>query len=275
MSTNDKSAWKLVPVVLTPEMKDAVLEAGGQTALAWGVAAWGTFLETAPEPPASPAEGVMAKPLEWQEPHPSHTFPMWVCNRRGVGAFYVIRTDGAKADGDFALYCNERHIAACSSLEAAKAAAQADFEQRVRSCLTASPISAAEHAAVVAGLETERYSRQQAESYIDGLVGEKHDAIARAETAEAALAKAKFDTARTDVAIDMLTDGEGDSVSFHSKNADFNGLPNECITISASWTDWQDRDFRADTRAECLDLAIAAMRATALIPAPSGEGESR
>lgn len=68
----------------------------------------------------------------------------------------------------------------------------------------------------------------------------------------------------TDELIDLLTDGEGDAVTFCSRNADFNGLPNDCITINASWTDWQDRDFRADTRADCLRMAFDAMKASAL-----------
>lgn len=68
----------------------------------------------------------------------------------------------------------------------------------------------------------------------------------------------------TDEYIDALTDGEGDTVTFGCKNPDFNGLPNECVTVNASWTDWQDRDFRADTRQECLALALAALQSTAV-----------
>jgi len=68
----------------------------------------------------------------------------------------------------------------------------------------------------------------------------------------------------TDDLIDILTDGEGDSVTFVCKNPDFNGLPNECVIINASWTDWKDRSFRADTRRECLLLAVGAMHADAL-----------
>ena len=63
----------------------------------------------------------------------------------------------------------------------------------------------------------------------------------------------------TDELIDALTDGEGDTVTFCCKNPDFNGLPNECVTVNASWTDWQDRDFRADTRQACLEMALAAL----------------
>lgn len=77
--------------------------------------------------------------------------------------------------------------------------------------------------------------------------------------------------------INLLTDGEGDAVTFCSPNQDFNGLPNECVVVSASWTGWTDREFRADTREECLRLAVAAMRAEARIsaaiePAPAEGG---
>lgn len=68
----------------------------------------------------------------------------------------------------------------------------------------------------------------------------------------------------TDEAIDLLTDGEGDTVTFCCRNPDFNGLPNDCVTVNASWTDWQDRDFRADTRADSLRMAVDAMKVTAL-----------
>lgn len=63
--------------------------------------------------------------------------------------------------------------------------------------------------------------------------------------------------------IDILTDGEGDTVTFCSRNADFNGLPNDCVIVNASWTDWEDRVFRADTRADCLRVALETMRAIA------------
>jgi hypothetical protein len=65
----------------------------------------------------------------------------------------------------------------------------------------------------------------------------------------------------TDELIDLLTDGEGDTVTFCCRNPDFNGLPNECVTVNASWTNWQDHDFRADTREACLRAAVEAMGA--------------
>lgn len=73
----------------------------------------------------------------------------------------------------------------------------------------------------------------------------------------------------TDQAIDILTDGEGNALTFCCTNPDFNGLPNEAITVTADWTDWQERYFRADTRAECLALAIDALRAAGGLPALS------
>lgn len=65
----------------------------------------------------------------------------------------------------------------------------------------------------------------------------------------------------TDQMIDELTDGEGDTLTFCCKNPDFNGLPNECVIVMADWTDWKEREFRADTRAECLQAALAARQA--------------
>lgn len=75
-----------------------------------------------------------------------------------------------------------------------------------------------------------------------------------------------------DQIITLLTDGEGDTVTFCAPNADFNGLPNECITVNAFWTDWQDRDFRADTRAACLRMAVDAVKAIALTRKNGGNG---
>lgn len=81
-------------------------------------------------------------------------------------------------------------------------------------------------------------------------------------------------TMSTDGLIDILTDGEGDSVTFVCKNPDFNGLPNECVIINASWTDWKDRSFRADTREECLQMAIEAMNASMQKKKPDAGGAS-
>lgn len=74
---------------------------------------------------------------------------------------------------------------------------------------------------------------------------------------------------QVDEAIDLLTHGEGDMVTFCCKNPDFNGLPNECVIVNADWTGWQDRAFRADTRAECLVLAVKALRVAAGVDLPA------
>jgi len=56
--------------------------------------------------------------------------------------------------------------------------------------------------------------------------------------------------------IDELRSDEGDSVTIHSDNpGDGNDLPNCCISVAASWTDWEQRDFRADTVLKALRLA--------------------
>lgn len=60
--------------------------------------------------------------------------------------------------------------------------------------------------------------------------------------------------------INVLTDGEGDTVTFCCQNPDFNGLPNEAIIVNASWTNWEDKYFRANTKWECLNLAIQDMK---------------
>lgn len=52
----------VVPRKLTKEMKQRVLEIGGAQALAYGIAAWDTFLEAAPAPPAP-------EPAVWQHKH--------------------------------------------------------------------------------------------------------------------------------------------------------------------------------------------------------------
>lgn len=58
-------------------------------------------------------------------------------------------------------------------------------------------------------------------------------------------------------AIDVLRAGEGDVVEIHCDNPDFNGLPNCAISVTAYWTDWLPRHFRADTVLACLQAAIA------------------
>jgi len=78
-----------------------------------------------------------------------------------------------------------------------------------------------------------------------------------------------LESGTTDQLIDLLTDSEGDSLTFQSKNVDFNDQPNECVTVNADWTNWQDQRFAADTRQQCLEMALQALRAR-LSPSPTG-----
>lgn len=58
--------------------------------------------------------------------------------------------------------------------------------------------------------------------------------------------------------IDQLRKNEGSSVIIHCSNPDFNGLPNECISVVDEWTEWEERDFRDNTLLGCLQAAIKA-----------------
>lgn len=59
--------------------------------------------------------------------------------------------------------------------------------------------------------------------------------------------------------IEILTDGEGDTVIVLCANPDFNGQPNYAIECNGFWTDWQDRRFADDRQVECFRLAIRAI----------------
>lgn len=59
--------------------------------------------------------------------------------------------------------------------------------------------------------------------------------------------------------IEVLTDGEGDTVQVLCPNQDFNGQPNYAIECNGFWTDWQDRRFAHDSRVECFRLAVRAI----------------
>lgn len=74
--------------------------------------------------------------------------------------------------------------------------------------------------------------------------------------------------------IDRLTQDEGSTVTFVGHNPDFNGLPNDCVMVNADWTGWTDREFRADTREECLQMAIEAMNASTQKKKPDAGGAS-
>jgi hypothetical protein len=56
----------------------------------------------------------------------------------------------------------------------------------------------------------------------------------------------------------QLREPEGASVTFNCDNPDFNGRPNCVVTVCDDWTDYHHKDFRADTLAECLQLAVKA-----------------
>lgn len=56
--------------------------------------------------------------------------------------------------------------------------------------------------------------------------------------------------------IEVLTDGEGDTVNVLCPNPDFNGQPNYAIECNGHWTDWQDRRFANDSQVECFRLAL-------------------
>lgn len=160
-------------------------------------------------------EPVAVKPLEWRGPNFEDEY-----FAGAVGGTYTIsrcQETGRWFGGAGGIY---------RSADAAKAATQAAYEQRIRSALVSAP-----------------------PTYAD------------AET-----------KGGTDRLIDCLTDGEGDTVTFCSPNADFNGLPNECVMVNGGWTDWQDRAFRADTRRQCLLEAAAAIRSLAS-PAPKEPGQ--
>lgn len=56
--------------------------------------------------------------------------------------------------------------------------------------------------------------------------------------------------------IEQITAEEGASVTFVGSNPDFNGMPNEAVTVIQG-EDWQDVTYRADTLADCLRAALA------------------
>lgn len=85
-------------------------------------------------PASAPGSGVRVKPLEWEQPEPD----WWDVYDRALQIGYAVnqRRDGSvrlrvPGETSFAIFAG--------SVEEAKAAAQADFEQRIRSALDASP----------------------------------------------------------------------------------------------------------------------------------------
>lgn len=59
--------------------------------------------------------------------------------------------------------------------------------------------------------------------------------------------------------VEQITAEEGATVAFACQNPDFNGLPNEAVTVVRG-PDWQEVTYRADTLAECLTAALASHR---------------
>lgn len=91
-------------------------------------------LASSTSPASAPGSGVRVKPLEWEQPEPD----WWDVYDRALQIGYAVnqRRDGSvrlrvPGETSFAIFAG--------SVEEAKAAAQADFEQRIRSALDASP----------------------------------------------------------------------------------------------------------------------------------------
>ena len=170
--------WQLVPIKPDAAMRAAVLEVASPQILAYGLATWETMLAAAPTPPAAdriaeleraieedgvqiadlvtkleraeaaiailsepthpaaeaPGQGpVGVKPLEWREaPVP----PSGECLASSPVGLYCIPL----GRGQFVLRYRDRHtLGQFATLEDAKAAAQADYEQRIRSALFSAP----------------------------------------------------------------------------------------------------------------------------------------
>lgn len=67
-----------------------------------------------------------------------------------------------------------------------------------------------------------------------------------------------LDALRIANAIDVLRDGEGNSITFICDSPDFNGQPNSKVICNGDWTGWQDREFTGATVFEALGSAMAA-----------------
>lgn len=66
--------------------------------------------------------------------------------------------------------------------------------------------------------------------------------------------------------IERLRAPEGAFVEIACSNPDYNGLPNECVTVCDDWTGNRPIEFRADTVAECLAAAESARDAKRKVP---------
>ena len=57
-------------------------------------------------------------------------------------------------------------------------------------------------------------------------------------------------------AIEIMTDGEGNSVNVLCPNPDFNGQPAYAIECCGDWTGWADKRFASDSQVECFRIAL-------------------
>ena len=87
------------------------------------------------DPALAVAPGVEVKPLKWTDPGSVATYPIW--EARGLRYYYSIRTDGPSRHGKYCATVNGDYLrdGGFEDLEAAKAAAQADYTARIMSAL--------------------------------------------------------------------------------------------------------------------------------------------
>ena len=62
--------------------------------------------------------------------------------------------------------------------------------------------------------------------------------------------------------IEVLTDGEGDTVNVLCPNPDFNGQPAFAIECNGHWTEWQNRRFADDRQVKCFRKAVVSLRSS-------------
>ncbi len=131
---------------------------------------------TASIPDAAPEGGArITKPLTWENSNPSANYPEWYAYAIGFKAH--IDTSRAACFGKFPLAINGHTVAEkFDTLKAAKAYAQADFEDRVASCLT-----------TTAQREVVQADREAAAALLggatpDGLLEGKQDSLSLVQT---------------------------------------------------------------------------------------------
>lgn len=110
--------------------------------------------------------------------------------------------------------------------------------------------------------ETAIQFRRMAEADRDAAIAR---AVTRFEAKMELLAKIKSDEATKGIqpsivdAINTLRCEEGSSLTIFCQNPEGCGPDNEAITVSAGWTNWEDRRFTGTTLAECFARALVAM----------------